>query len=300
MAAKRSQVVSGRGYLFTPVPFALIEDPNLTTTEKMVYVTLSRFTDLGKDGGAYPGHAALSQMAGCSASTLKLALTALRGAGWVEWESGAERGATNRYIVHRERGVADKRLGGVAHSELPGSRPPATQVADNRLQQRTSLTEIPVPNPPAGGSNGNGNGKTPHYVAQAIDEWNATFGMGTAAPGVIAGNLGALVKAGNPPELVSAAFSRFVKSEDANFGVAYFRQRFANYTSETNPVVEAKVSAEADLSKARSCGPTVIAYRDAHGGDAGEWWQRMKKESKARNRHVLAYAFEQIQAAVTR
>lgn len=127
----------GSGAFFIQVPFALIEDARLSTTGKAVYCALARFLTFGTDGGAYPGHARLAQLASCSVSTVQRELKALKELGWVEWQSGAAEGETNRYTVHAiALGGSVTQTEGVGPADRGRVGPPDRQQRDSSTERQ--------------------------------------------------------------------------------------------------------------------------------------------------------------------
>jgi hypothetical protein len=284
----RSGVVSKQ---FAPVPAALLLDERVSATMIAIYAAIRLHATFGENGGAYPGHRRIAELAHVSLATVKRDLATLRGCGWVTWRSRADEGLSNVYECWDEPNPMAQGEPTVAPTERGGSSQRAGGVAHPERQTRDSRTESPLPSIPEAAPSGGGKG----YVSKAIDAWNASFGEGAAPAKVIAGHLGALVKAGHSEDLVLEAWGRFIASEASTFGPAYFRTRFSQYTTSTNGAVAAKVDAASDAGIARSAGQNVMQYRTLHGGEAGEWWQRVVRDAKHANRHPVALAWERIQ-----
>jgi hypothetical protein len=121
----------GRTAPFTTVPHQLLRDPKADSYTIAVYCAIRAHADHRTGQGAFPSDERLALWAGCSVRTVQYRRQELRRMGWLEWESGKEEGATNRYVVHDmlepEEGCAPG-AEGVRTTCVPGYAPGA----DNR------------------------------------------------------------------------------------------------------------------------------------------------------------------------
>lgn len=107
---------------FAAVPNWLVEDPDVSAHEKLVYLVLS--SKIGDQGAWFISHAKIAAAAGISAASVKRALDRLKDRGVVTWEnridptSGAQLGNSYRLMTDR--------LG-------QGERPPSSQGATPQL-----------------------------------------------------------------------------------------------------------------------------------------------------------------------
>lgn len=89
---------------FAAVPNWLVEEPTVSSHEKLVYLVLS--SKIGDQGAWFIGHSKIAEMAGISVSSVQRALKALNERGVVSWreyrnDQGVRTGNQYRLIVDR-------------------------------------------------------------------------------------------------------------------------------------------------------------------------------------------------------
>jgi hypothetical protein len=94
--------------------------PDLTATEKLVALALSRYMDFDSLGGAHPGHAALQRLTSLSKKTIERTIAGLVDKKWLKetHHGGSAKGGRRLASVYRGRVPT-----GVTESPVRGSRP---------------------------------------------------------------------------------------------------------------------------------------------------------------------------------
>lgn len=145
----------GRRLPFIVLPWSLLDHPQLSATDIMVYATIARFAD-NRTGEAYPSRTTISVLARCSDSTVDRSIKALIQAGYLSKQ--ARRKTTgdpdsNLYTVHeiaeQSGGVASPMKGGGLTSDDWGSRTSDDLTRTNRTrrddEERTVAEWTPIP-----------------------------------------------------------------------------------------------------------------------------------------------------------
>jgi len=132
----------GRRLPFVVLPWAVLDDENLSSNDVLVYATISRFAD-NRTGVAYPSRLTIARLSRCSESTVDRCVQRLVDAGLIEKQTRRTAKGdpdTNLYVVHE---VAAQ---GVASPVKPRPRTREGRggvTGDDRT--RTNLTRTPYP-----------------------------------------------------------------------------------------------------------------------------------------------------------
>ncbi|HEY7824189.1 MAG TPA: helix-turn-helix domain-containing protein [Acidimicrobiia bacterium] len=129
-----SEARRGRRMPFVILPWAVLEDENLTAYDVLVYATIARYADVNS-GEAWPSRQTVAQQARCDIKTVDRAVTRLVAAGFLEKHKRKnQEGETNLYIVHevvaRQEKLEKRRGGRDSNGARVGTqtvRPLATQ-----------------------------------------------------------------------------------------------------------------------------------------------------------------------------
>ena len=124
----------GRRMPFVIMPWAVLDDPNLTAHDVLVYATISRYAD-SDTGVAWPSRATVAEQARCDIKTVDRSVQRLVTAGFLEKHKRKnELGESNVYviheIVHRQETLKPKSRGRDSNGAGVGTqtvRPLATQ-----------------------------------------------------------------------------------------------------------------------------------------------------------------------------
>jgi len=110
-----SEARRGRRMPFVILPWAVLEDENLTAYDVLVYATIARYADVNS-GEAWPSRHTVAQQARCDIKTVDRAVTRLVAAGFLEKHKRKnQEGETNLYVVHEvvaRQEKLEKRKGG--------------------------------------------------------------------------------------------------------------------------------------------------------------------------------------------
>jgi len=110
-----SEARRGRRMPFVILPWAVLEDENLTAYDVLVYATIARYADVNS-GEAWPSRQTVAQQARCDIKTVDRAVTRLVAAGFLEKHKRKnQEGETNLYVVHEvvaRQEKLEKRKGG--------------------------------------------------------------------------------------------------------------------------------------------------------------------------------------------
>ena len=110
-----SEARRGRRMPFVILPWAVLEDENLTAYDVLVYATIARYADVNS-GEAWPSRQTVAQQARCDIKTVDRAVTRLVAAGFLEKHKRKnQEGETNLYVVHEvvaRQEKLEKRRGG--------------------------------------------------------------------------------------------------------------------------------------------------------------------------------------------
>lgn len=126
---------------WTRVPNAVARSTTLSVNARVVYLALaSRADDAGR---CWPSRRTIAKDSGIALSTVSVALSELRGAGFVEWtqalaEDGTPCGASTYFL--RPEGVTATRTG-VTARETPPIREADTGVTATRTQKKTHMNK---------------------------------------------------------------------------------------------------------------------------------------------------------------
>ena len=129
-----SEARRGRRMPFVILPWAVLEDENLTAYDVLVYATIARYADVNS-GEAWPSRQTVAQQARCDIKTVDRAVTRLVSAGFLEKHKRKnQEGETNLYVVHevvaRQEKLEKRRGGRDSNGARVGTqtvRPLATQ-----------------------------------------------------------------------------------------------------------------------------------------------------------------------------
>ena len=129
-----SEARRGRRMPFVILPWAVLEDENLTAYDVLVYATIARYADVNS-GEAWPSRQTVAQQARCDIKTVDRAVTRLVAAGFLEKHKRKnQEGETNLYVVHevvaRQEKLEKRRGGRDSNGARVGTqtvRPLATQ-----------------------------------------------------------------------------------------------------------------------------------------------------------------------------
>lgn len=144
-----SRVRRGRGPFFSPVPFDILDDPELDAYAIATYAAIRSFADFGSGDGARVSDATIARRAGCSDRTVRARRDLLASKGWIEWRSGKGEGDPNEYLVHAslaravEVGSEGDAEGSEGDAEGVGTtfRPGRHEVPSTESQIPISITE---------------------------------------------------------------------------------------------------------------------------------------------------------------
>ena len=109
-------------YHFSPVPLALLEDPEIKADQLAAYAAIRSFCTWGKDTGARVSDDRAAGRAGMSVRSFGRARQALRTQGWLDWK---RTGRTNSYLVRSAKLAEQKHQ--KRRAEDGGSDTPAEQ-----------------------------------------------------------------------------------------------------------------------------------------------------------------------------
>lgn len=141
----------GRRLPFVVLPWAILEHPNLSGTDVMVYASIARFAD-NETGQAYPSRATIATYAQCSTSTVDRSIQALIAAGFLSKQTRRTKAGdpdSNLYLVHE---IAEAAEGVAAPVSTPsrtsddwGSRTSDDLTRPNQLEGGTPAEWTPPP-----------------------------------------------------------------------------------------------------------------------------------------------------------
>lgn len=129
---------------FAAVPNWLVEEPTVSSHEKLVYLVLS--SKIGDQGAWFISHSQIAEMAGISVSSVQRALSDLRERGVVTW-SPRHNDAGQR-IGNQYRLMTDRLGQGDRPPRSEGPTPSVSVTEQNKNPEKEPITTPPTPSDP--------------------------------------------------------------------------------------------------------------------------------------------------------